>query len=151
MHALTTLPPSQVPPVLLITAHKCDGLKPTSNSSPQQLAITRVRTVLERELEKRRAATATGVEVEGMGADGEEALSEMGGLECSGSGEFRFADWEGGEVIFIGTSVSIGKTASSIEEKFVQIDGLASLREWLAELWKDLFLLDVFLLLEYLE
>lgn len=72
-----------------------------------------------------------GVGVESLGAEGEES-SELGGLECTGSGEFRFAEWEGGEVPFFGTSVSVGKAVSVSDEKGQ--DGLAPLREWLLEL-----------------
>ncbi|KAJ8456155.1 hypothetical protein ONZ51_g12252 [Trametes cubensis] len=132
MHALTSLPPSRSTPSLLIVAHKCDLLKGTANASAEQLAINRVRTILERELEKRRSTHANGVAVEGLGA--EDAESEIGGLECTGNGEFKFAEWEGGEVAFIGTSVSVGKAAQVVTEKHSEKDGLSSLREWLEEL-----------------
>ncbi|KAI8989680.1 P-loop containing nucleoside triphosphate hydrolase protein [Trametes punicea] len=132
MHALTSLPPSRETPSLLIVAHKCDLLKGTANASAEQLAINRVRTILERELEKRRVSHAHGVAVEGLGA--EDAESEMGGLECSGNGEFKFAEWEGGEVGFIGTSVAVGKVARVVDEKHAESDGLSPLREWLEEL-----------------
>lgn len=129
MHALTSLPPSQTPPDLLIVAHKCDLLKATHQATPEQLAVNRVRAVLERELEKRKALHASGVGVESMGA--EDGESEMGGLECAGTGEFKFADWEGGEVAFVGTSVAVGKPASGDDEKHVATDGLLSLTSWL--------------------
>ena len=130
LHVLTSLPPSQTPPQFAIVAHKCDLLKASASATSEQLAINRVRTILERELDKRKSSHAGGVAVEGLGAEGEEG-AEMGGLECSGSGEFRFADWEGGEVSFVGTSVTVGKAAVVDEEKK---DGLSPLREWLAEL-----------------
>ncbi|OJT09126.1 hypothetical protein TRAPUB_14413 [Trametes pubescens] len=133
LHALTSLPPSREAPSLAIVAHKCDLLKGTATAASEQLAITRVRTILERELEKRRASHVNGVAVEGLGA--EEAESEMGGLECTGSGEFKFAKWEGGEVGFIGTSVAVGKSAASVvDEKHSGSGGLSPLREWLEEL-----------------
>ncbi|KAI0780682.1 P-loop containing nucleoside triphosphate hydrolase protein [Trametes elegans] len=133
LHALTSLPPSQETPSLLIVAHKCDLLKPTATASSQQLAINRVRTILERELEKRRASHANGVAVEGLGA--EDAESELGGLECTGNGEFKFAEWEGGEVGFVGTSVAVGKAAAPVvDEKHSEANSLSPLQDWLEEL-----------------
>lgn len=132
MHALTSYPPSQTSPSLLIVAHKFDLLKPTAQATPSQLAINRVTSVLERELEKRRATHASGVNVESLGA--EDAESEMGGLECTGHGEFRFANWEGGEVSFVGTSLKVSKAASFVDEKGGEGDGLSPLTDWLADL-----------------
>ncbi|KAI0819545.1 P-loop containing nucleoside triphosphate hydrolase protein [Trametes gibbosa] len=133
MHALTSLPPSRETPSLVIVAHKCDLLRSTATASSEQLAIIRVRTILERELEKRQVSHVNGVAVEGLGA--KDAESELGGLECSGSGEFKFADWEGGEIGFIGTSVIVGKAASvTADEKRHAGDDLASFQEWLEEL-----------------
>ncbi|CCM04723.1 uncharacterized protein FIBRA_06911 [Fibroporia radiculosa] len=130
LHAITSLPPSRSTPSLSIVAHKCDTLKPTAQATSEQLALNRVRTILERELEKRRASQAGGVGIEGLGA--EETESDVGGLECSGNGEFRFANWEGGEVVFIGTSVSVGKGLSGTNEKDAQDSELLPLQEWLA-------------------
>ncbi|OBZ69350.1 Signal recognition particle receptor subunit beta [Grifola frondosa] len=127
LHALTSLPPSRTTPALLIVAHKCDLLKSTVHTSSDQLAINRVRTVLERELEKRRESHANGVGVEKMGA--EDAESELGGLECSGNGEFKFAEWEGGEVTFIGTFVnsmyerSVSRSRHNNRKQRVDING----------------------------
>ncbi|KAJ7063491.1 P-loop containing nucleoside triphosphate hydrolase protein [Mycena amicta] len=118
LNAIMSLPPSQVLPSLLILAHKSDLIK--SGTSAQ--AINRVKTILERELEKRRVAQSGGVGVEGLGSEGERA--EMGGLECSGEkGVFRFDTWEGGDVAFLGTSTKL------VDEK----SGLAELRDWLEE------------------
>ncbi|KZT09653.1 P-loop containing nucleoside triphosphate hydrolase protein [Laetiporus sulphureus 93-53] len=130
LHAITSLPPSRPTPALLIVAHKRDLLKSTAQATPDQLAINRVRTILERELEKRRASQAGGVGVEGLGVEGTE--SELGGLECSGTGEFRFASWEGGQVDFVGTSVDISKEAG-LDENSVDVDGLQPLRRWIEE------------------
>jgi signal recognition particle receptor subunit beta len=130
LNVLTSLPPSQMPPQFVVVAHKCDLLKASAAATAEQLAINRVRTILERELDKRKASHAEGVGVESLGAEGEEG-AELGGLDCSGSGEFRFTDWEGGEVAFIGTFVSIGKAAVVDTEKK---DGLSPLREWLVDL-----------------
>ena len=94
------------------------------------LAVSRVRTVLERELEKRSVASASGLVVEKLGAEDESV--EMGGLDCgsSGSSSFRFVDWEGGEVSFAGSWVKIGQAADEKENE----EGLESLWEWLKEL-----------------
>ncbi|KAJ7775041.1 signal recognition particle receptor beta subunit-domain-containing protein [Mycena metata] len=130
LNALTSLPPSQALPALLILAHKSDLLKSGSAASAtsESLAITRVKTILERELEKRRVAQSGGVGVEGLGEEGER--TEMGGLECTGEkGVFSFDAWEGGEVSFLGTSVKVGRTT---DEK-AEADGLWALREWMEE------------------
>jgi signal recognition particle receptor subunit beta len=122
LHTLVALPPSQKPPALAIVAHKADLLKaPVGGAPASQLAVARVRTVLERELERRRTARAGGIGVEGTDAETE----ELGGLD--GATPFRFADWEGGAVDILGTSVTAG--ASADDEKAE--DGLAPLREWL--------------------
>lgn len=133
LHALTSVPPTQSPPAFAIVAHKCDLLKPTSSASADQLAIGRVRTVLERELDKRRASHAGGVGVESLGSE-EEGSSELGGLECTGGGEFKFDQWEGGEVTFIGSTVTVGKDSEVESEKASSSVGLSSFREWLSEL-----------------
>jgi len=131
LHALTSLPPSQTAPAFAIIAHKADQLKATAAASADQLAINRVRTVLERELEKRRMSHG-GVGVESLGSE-EEGSSEIGGLECAGGGEFKFDQWEGGEVTFIGSSVVVGKEEAE-SEKAGTSSGLSSFREWLEEL-----------------
>ncbi|KAG1827129.1 signal recognition particle receptor beta subunit-domain-containing protein [Suillus subaureus] len=109
LNAMTSLPPSHLSPALLILANKCDLMKAAASSgSPTEVAISRVRTILERELEKRREAQSSGMGVEGLGAEGER--SDMGGLDCSSPGGiFKFADWEGGEVDFAGTWVNVGE------------------------------------------
>jgi len=134
LHTMTSLPPSQTLPSLIILAHKCDLLNIGSQAAAaaaDNLAINRVKTVLERELEKRRVSQSGGIGVEGLGAEGEK--SEMGGLDCSGTagGAFRFAEWEGGEVSFIGTSIKVPKATSDLEK--TTEDGLSSLWEWLEE------------------
>jgi len=114
----------------MVLAHKSDLLKAGASSAttPSVQAINRVKTVLERELEKRRASQAGGVGIEGLGGEGEG--SDLGGLECSGpGGTFRFADWEGGDVEFLGTFVKVG--AGTDDEK---IDGLEAFREWMDEI-----------------
>ncbi|TFY57981.1 hypothetical protein EVJ58_g6694 [Rhodofomes roseus] len=131
LHAIATLPPSRPTPALIIVAHKADLLKSTAQATPGQLAVNRARTILERELEKRRASQAGGVGIEGLGAEGAE--SEMGGLECSGNGEFRFDAWEGGEIVFVGTSVNTKQTKGVVDEKSDDIDGLAPLVQWIEE------------------
>ncbi|GLB34583.1 putative signal recognition particle receptor beta subunit [Lyophyllum shimeji] len=133
LHTMTSLPPSQTLPTLVILAHKCDLLNVGSQASAtaDNFAISRVKTVLERELEKRRVSQSSGVGVEGLGEEGEKA--EMGGLDCTGpaGGTFKFAEWEGGEVSFIGTSAKVQKAASNPEK--LEEDGLSPLWEWLEE------------------
>jgi signal recognition particle receptor subunit beta len=122
LHALVSLPPSQKAPALAIIAHKSDLLKAPAGGPPaSQLAVARVRTILERELERRRTARAGGVGVEGTDAETE----ELGGLD--GSTPFRFADWEGGPVDILGASVTVGQTLNDEKAE----DGLAQFREWL--------------------
>ncbi|PPQ63273.1 hypothetical protein CVT24_006798 [Panaeolus cyanescens] len=133
LHALTSLPPSQHQPELLILAHKADLLKSssTSSASSNALAINRVKTVLERELEKRRVAQSGGVNVEGLGEEGER--TEMGGLDCGekvGS-TFKFDEWDGGEVTFLATSVNVGSHSDT--EKDGE-GGLQPLWEFLEQL-----------------
>lgn len=129
-----SLPPSQPPPALLILAHKCDLLTTTATSGPSdQLAVNRVRTVLERELEKRRSQ-AGGMGIESLGGEGDG--SELGGLECSGSsgGTFRFSEWEGGEIVFLGSSVTV-KEAMVGEEKLSAMGmGIGGLEQFIQDL-----------------
>ena len=128
---MTSLPPSHTPPSLLILAHKIDLLKTTSSVAQDANAISRVRNVLERELEKRRLSQSGGVGVEGLGEEG--GQSELGGLDrgSGGKGDFRFEDWEGGDVTFIASSLRFGKAIED-EEKGAY-EGLLSFREWLDE------------------
>ncbi|KAJ3541357.1 hypothetical protein NMY22_g3918 [Coprinellus aureogranulatus] len=137
LHAVTSFPPSQTPPQLLILCNKADLLGKSTGSSPSTLAINRVRTILERELEKRRVSTAGGVAVEGLGEDekdGGEGQGEMGGLECGtdGNAPFRFEEWEGGDVVFLGSSAKEKKSGTD-EKVGDEVDGLAELRDWLEE------------------
>ena len=131
LHALTSLPPSQAQPALVIIANKSDLFKTTStsNAGPGTLAINRVKSILERELEKRRASQSGGINIEGLGEEGKR--SDMGGLECGekeGSA-FKFDEWEGGDISFVGTSALL-KTTS---EKNAAPSGLDTLFEWLEE------------------
>jgi signal recognition particle receptor subunit beta len=131
LHAVTSLPPSHSPPSLLILAHKADLLKAASSASSDVLAVNRVKNILERELEKRRVSHSGGVGVEGLGEEGEQY--EMGGLDRSSGrkGEFKFDDWEGGDISFIGTSLRVGMLVED-QEKSEQ-EGLSLLLEWLDE------------------
>ncbi|KAF7323164.1 hypothetical protein HMN09_00096800 [Mycena chlorophos] len=115
LNAITSLPPSQVLPTLIILAHKSDLVKAGSSSTtPAAQAVNRVKTILERELEKRRVAQSGGVGVEGLGEEGER--TEMGGLECTGEkGIFQFDTWEGGEVVFLGTSTKVADEKSGLD------------------------------------
>ena len=135
LHSIISLPPTSNLPSLLILAHKSDLVSLPSSSSPSDrpsLAVTRVRTVLERELEKRRASQTGGVAVEGLGAEDESG--ELGGLECRSNGTFKFSEWDGGEVSFIGTSVKVGleQTLEKSDEK--SMDGLSPFRVFLEDL-----------------
>lgn len=137
LHAVFTIPPSQSPPAILVLAHKCDQLKTGSapaSSSLEQLAINRVRTVLERELDKRRQSHTGRVAIDELGAEGEDS-TELGGLDCTGHpGEaFKFADWEGGNIDFIGSWVRIGERVELEDEKG-RGDGIERLLAWLDQL-----------------
>ena len=120
LHAVSTIPPSQTPPAILILAHKCDLLKTGSATTPslEQLATNRVRAILERELEKRRRSHTESVAIDELGAEGGDN-SEWGGLDCNGApGEsFKFSEWEGGDIEFVGTWVSAGETVDKSDEK----------------------------------
>ncbi|KAL1740293.1 signal recognition particle receptor beta subunit-domain-containing protein [Schizophyllum fasciatum] len=117
---LIHLPPSHSTPALLILAHKADLLKAGSPA----LAAGRVRTVLERELERRRAA---GVAVEGLAGVGSADDAGGGaagdGLECAGGGVFSFDAWKGGEVVFLGSAAPVGQEGA--------LAGLGELEGWL--------------------
>ncbi|KAJ3567723.1 hypothetical protein NP233_g6185 [Leucocoprinus birnbaumii] len=125
LHSVTSLPPSQTLPSIIIVAHKADLLKSGASASQDSLAINRVKTILERELEKRRASQSSGVAVEGLGQEDEKA--EMGGLECGdGTAAFKFDDWDGGEITFVSTFVRPGKAAvGGDSEKDESDDGLS--------------------------
>ena len=72
--------------------------------------------------------------IESLGG-GEGDIMEVSGLECSGvgGGVFRFSDWEGGEVTFLGTSTS--RTEKVRDEKAGDVGGLDSLRQRLSDLY----------------
>lgn len=73
--------------------------------------------------------------IESLGG-GEGDNTEVSGLECGGvgSGVFRFSDWEGGEVTFLGTSIS--KTGEKAQdEKAGNVGGLEGLQQWLGDLY----------------
>jgi signal recognition particle receptor subunit beta len=128
LHALTSLPPSQTQPELLILAHKADLFKTTSaNNSASALAVNRVKVILERELEKRRVSHSGGINIEGLGEEGER--SDLGGLECGEKEDsaFKFDEWLGGEVTFMGTSIAPGATEKNTE------GGLDELTAWLED------------------
>ena len=97
--------------------------------------MNRVRSVLERELEKRRISQTGSVGMEGLGAEGEEA-SELGGLECGGpsGGVFKFSEWEGGEIEFLGTHVGLWEKLDVEDEKTGDGKGVAELVQWIENL-----------------
>lgn len=108
-----------------------------ASSPAEELAINRVRTIIERELEKRRASHAGGVGMEALGGEGD-GSGELGGLDCNGpsGGAFRFADWEGGEVSFLGSSLAlVSEKSAGVDEKEGEVTpGLKALYEWLENL-----------------
>lgn len=137
LHAVVTIPPSQIPPPILVVAHKCDLLKTGSasaTSSSEQLAINRVQTVLERELEKRRRSHTGRVAMDELGAEGEDS-TELGGLDCTGhpGDAFKFADWEGGNIDFVGSWVKVGERVE-VKEKESGGEGIGRLLAWLDQL-----------------
>ena len=151
MHALSSLPPTAYSPPLAILAHKTDLLSVPASSSRSKVATDRVRSILERELEKRRLQSLSGVGVGGLGeeiekgAEGGESSVEIGGLECMGLGSFAFDRWEGGEVTIIAGSVKgASEIASGEKDNSVgshersstsTIGGLSVLTEWIEELY----------------
>jgi signal recognition particle receptor subunit beta len=70
-----------------------------------------------------------------LGAEGEDS-TELGGLDCTGRpGEaFKFADWEGGNIDFIGSWVRVGEIVELEEEKGRGGDGIERLLAWLNQL-----------------
>lgn len=122
---MTSLPPSQTPPFVLVIAHKTDLLKSGTSILQDSLAINRVKTILERELERRRASRSRAVAVEGLGEEDEKG--ELGGgLECR-TGNFKFDDWEGGEIFFVSTYVR--PKGDDVDSE----NGLSRLRDWLVK------------------
>lgn len=126
-----SLPPSVKCPPLLIYAHKVDLIS-RSSTPVSKLAVERVKTILERELEKRRLANVGGVGVEGLGAENEEA--QMGGLDCQGE-TFKFDKWEGGEIDFASGWVKVVRTdmEQKVDEKpqEEEVDSLGDLKDWM--------------------
>ncbi|KIY72117.1 P-loop containing nucleoside triphosphate hydrolase protein, partial [Cylindrobasidium torrendii FP15055 ss-10] len=120
MHAISNLPASHKLPTLLVLAHKADLLKTTSTTNEASSgthALNRVRTVLERELEKRKTVQANGLGVEKLGEDAEKS-DVMGGLECSGP-TFTFDHWDGGECLLIATSSKTEGGLDSLSDALV--------------------------------
>ena len=90
-----------------------------------------MRTVLERELDKRRRSHTGSVAIDELGFEGEDN-SELGGLDCAvpeGEG-FKFAEWEGGDIDFIGTWVSVGEKVELESEKGAGGEGIKRLLAW---------------------
>jgi signal recognition particle receptor subunit beta len=110
--------------------------------TPSQIGITRIRTVLERELEKRSQSQKKTIGIERMGE--EDADQEMGGLECTTTGPFKFSDWEYGEVAFLGSYVKVERDDLGSMEKSVMEEkekespqiqgGLQDFRDWIEQL-----------------
>jgi len=138
LNAITSIPKSQTQPSLLILAHKTDLVTATSASTTSQIAITRVRTVLERELDKRAQAQKKTVGIERMGDEGKEI--ELGGLDCINTNGFRFSDWEAGQIDFAGSFVRVTRNDFEeeahlgMDEKAQQEDTLQELRDWVNQI-----------------
>lgn len=144
LHAISQLPPSAHVPPILIQAHKSDLISLPSSATPipgarHALAVTRVRTVLERELEKRRQSSLVGVGVGALGEEGAsaEAESVSGGLECTGEGPFAFERWEGGEISCVGGCIQPGIVSQKEGDFSAEkpgYDGLEGLSSWVGGL-----------------
>ena len=113
LNSLSNLPPSIQAPPLLLLGHKADLLPLASTSkekgkgSPNtNLAISRLKTILERELEKRRlsALTTTNADTENDpdAADGEG--DGTSGLDIGEKGPFTFEKWWG-EIDILGSYI----------------------------------------------
>ena len=133
---------------LLVLGHKADMLPKTFGGVNAQAAVQRVRTILERELERRRRGAASGAG--GMAELGEgEGGGESGvgaGLDITGDEKdaFTFEKWEGGEVDVRATWVDVkrsndGHTTDDEEHEgekgeVKSEDGLAGLVQWIVDL-----------------
>lgn len=133
---------------LLVLGHKADVLPRPFGGVNAQAAVQRVRTILERELERRRrgaASGAGGMAALGEGEDGGE--SGVGaGLDITGDEKeaFTFEKWEGGEVDVRATWVDVkrssdGHTTDDEEHEgekgeVKSEDGLAGLVQWIVDL-----------------
>ena len=94
--------------------------------------------MLERELDRRAQLQKKSVGIDRMG---EENLdSQLGGLECTGNGPFRFADWQHGEITFHSSFVKVERDEfgasekPSLEEKqedSTNFEGLQDLQSWI--------------------
>jgi len=137
-----------------------------SPSQPQsqtkgEIAVNRVRSILERELTKRASDLRNSVSIEGLGSDqpssslGDQGVidssSGLTGLECvSGAAGvkegFKFTNWEYGEVDFVSSWVEVSRQEfdnedtsgdTGAEEKGMGMgakdgeDGLAEVKGWL--------------------
>lgn len=132
LHAVTNLPPSANVPPILIFANKSDLIFAPASSTRETVAAERVRTILERELEKRRKSSLTCVDVGGLGETGEEEDGAVqGGMETLGDEPFTFAKWEGGEVTIVGGCVEKQKLETTEKSKETTAGGLAALGSWL--------------------
>ena len=142
LHAILSLPPPHTLPPLLLLAHKADLLASGASQDKETLAVSRVCTILERELEKRRVAATSGVGIEGLGSsasgftssEGDENLV-MAGLGCGLDRPFRFYDWEGGEVELVASWVTADSGKNESKEKFEsETPGLDGFFSWLESL-----------------
>ena len=132
---------------LLVLGHKADLLPKKSGGVNAQAAVQRVKTILERELERRRRGAASGAG--GMAALGEEEGGGTGvgaGLDITGDGKegFKFEKWEGGEVDVRASWVDVkrstdGHTTDEEEHEGEKgqakgEDGLSEVVQWVVDL-----------------
>jgi hypothetical protein len=130
MSAISNLPPSQHPPPLLLFANKSDLLPTptttttTTTKTPNTtLAVSRLTTILERELEKRRqsslrSAATVGAALNELGdGDNDAGEDSLGGLDISQGDTFSFEFWEGGEVSVRAGWVDVRRGGGSGEKR----------------------------------
>lgn len=133
---------------LLVLGHKADLLPKTSGGVNAQAAVQRVKTILERELERRRRGAASGAG--GMASLGEEeeggGTGVGAGLDITGDEKdvFKFEKWEGGEVDVRASWVDVkrssdGHTTDEEEHEGEKgqargDDGLSEVVQWVVDL-----------------
>jgi len=133
---------------LLVLGHKADLLPKMSGGVNSQAAVQRVKSILERELERRRRGAASGAG--GMAALGEDegggGTGVGAGLDITGDEKevFQFEKWEGGEVDVKASCVDVkrsgdGHTTDDEEHEAEKAgtkgeDGLAEVVQWIVGL-----------------
>jgi signal recognition particle receptor subunit beta len=142
LNAFTNLPSKKECPPIAILAHKVDLVTSSAYNTPTgEIAISRVKSVLERELAKRSMLQKQSVGIDKMGEENLDVAID--GLEFRGTGMFKFSDWAHGEVTFLSSSVRIERDDFAASEKPQDSekasvspteDGLKQLKDWVLEL-----------------